>query len=33
MTTDGNIGNVRNITIEKEMRESYLDYAMSVIVA
>ncbi|MEX1253105.1 MAG: DNA gyrase subunit A, partial [Dehalococcoidia bacterium] len=33
MTTDGNIGNVRNITIEKEMRDSYLDYAMSVIVS
>ncbi len=33
MTTDGNIGNVRAITIEKEMRDSYLDYAMSVIVA
>ncbi len=33
MTTDGNIGTVRNIKIEEEMRTSYLDYAMSVIVA
>ena len=27
------IGNVRPIKIEEEMRSSYLDYAMSVIVA
>jgi DNA gyrase subunit A len=33
MTTDGNIGTVRPIKIEEEMRASYLDYAMSVIVA
>jgi DNA gyrase subunit A len=33
MTTDGNIGTVRPIKIEEEMRSSYLDYAMSVIVA
>ncbi|MEX0785291.1 MAG: DNA gyrase subunit A, partial [Dehalococcoidia bacterium] len=33
MTTDGNIGAVRGIKIEDEMRASYLDYAMSVIVA
>ncbi len=35
MTTDGNIGNIgtiRGIKIEDEMRASYLDYAMSVIV-
>ena len=25
-------GNIQNITIESEMRQSYLDYAMSVIV-
>src|SRR3990170_36011 len=33
MTTDGNIGTIRPIKIEDEMRASYLDYAMSVIVA
>jgi len=33
MTTDTNIGNVRPIRIEEEMRASYLDYAMSVIVS
>ena len=33
MTTDANIGNIRPIKIEEEMRTSYLDYAMSVIVA
>ena len=33
MTTDGNIGTIRPIKIEEEMRASYLDYAMSVIVA
>ncbi|MBI5285746.1 MAG: DNA gyrase subunit A [Chloroflexi bacterium] len=33
MTTDSNIGNIRNRGIEDEMRSSYLDYAMSVIVA
>ncbi|MDP3766728.1 MAG: DNA gyrase subunit A, partial [Dehalococcoidia bacterium] len=33
MTTDGNIGTVRSRKIEEEMRSSYLDYAMSVIVA
>jgi DNA gyrase subunit A len=33
MTTDGNIGTIRSIHIEKEMRDSYLDYAMSVIVS
>lgn len=32
MTTTG-IGNIRPINIEEEMRNSYLDYAMSVIVA
>ncbi|MCH8026350.1 MAG: DNA gyrase subunit A [Chloroflexi bacterium] len=32
MTTDSNIGAVRDIKIEDEMRASYLDYAMSVIV-
>ncbi len=32
MTTDSNIGAVRPIKIEDEMRASYLDYAMSVIV-
>ena len=32
MTTDSNIGTVRDIKIEDEMRASYLDYAMSVIV-
>ncbi len=33
MTTDSGIGNVRPIKIEDEMRASYLDYAMSVIVS
>ncbi|MGB2695253.1 MAG: DNA gyrase subunit A [Dehalococcoidia bacterium] len=33
MTTDSNIGNIRPIKIEDEMRASYLDYAMSVIVS
>ncbi len=33
MTTDGNIGTIRPRKIEEEMRSSYLDYAMSVIVA
>ncbi len=33
MTTDTNIGKVRNVHIEEEMRASYLDYAMSVIVS
>ena len=33
MTTDSGIGNVRPIKIEEEMRASYLDYAMSVIVS
>ena len=33
MTTDSNIGTIRPISIEKEMRDSYLDYAMSVIVS
>jgi DNA gyrase subunit A len=32
MTTDSNIGNIRPRGIEDEMRASYLDYAMSVIV-
>jgi DNA gyrase subunit A len=32
MTTDANVGTVRGIKIEDEMRASYLDYAMSVIV-
>ena len=32
MVTDG-VGNVRPVAIEDEMRSSYLDYAMSVIVA
>ena len=32
-TTDGNIGTIRPIKIEEEMRASYLDYAMSVIVS
>ncbi len=31
--TDNHIGNVRTIDIEHEMRDAYLDYAMSVIVA
>src|SRR3972149_3116966 len=33
MTTDGNIGTIRSVKIEEEMRASYLDYAMSVIVS
>jgi DNA gyrase subunit A len=33
MTTDTNLGRVRTVHIEEEMRASYLDYAMSVIVA
>ena len=33
MTTDPNIGTIRPIKIEEEMRASYLDYAMSVIVS
>ncbi len=33
MTTDAGSGNIRNRGIEDEMRSSYLDYAMSVIVA
>ncbi|MBI5289882.1 MAG: DNA gyrase subunit A [Chloroflexi bacterium] len=33
MTTDSTFGNIRNRGIEDEMRSSYLDYAMSVIVA
>jgi DNA gyrase subunit A len=33
MTTDASIGKVRPIKIEDEMRASYLDYAMSVIVS
>ena len=33
MTTDSGIGNIRNRGIEDEMRSSYLDYAMSVIVS
>ena len=33
MTTDSNIGTIRPIKIEDEMRASYLDYAMSVIVS
>ena len=32
MTTDSGAGNIRNRGIEDEMRSSYLDYAMSVIV-
>ena len=32
-SADGNIGTVRTININEEMRGSYLDYAMSVIVA
>jgi DNA gyrase subunit A len=31
--TDENVGNVRSVRIEDEMKVSYLDYAMSVIVA
>ncbi len=33
MTTDSNPGSIRNRGIEDEMRSSYLDYAMSVIVS
>ena len=33
MTSDSNLGNIRNRGIEDEMRASYLDYAMSVIVS
>ena len=33
MVEDGNIGNIRTININEEMRGSYLDYAMSVIVS
>jgi len=33
MTTDTNLGRVRTVHIEEEMRASYLDYAMSVIVS
>ncbi|MCH8850344.1 MAG: DNA topoisomerase 4 subunit A, partial [Chloroflexi bacterium] len=33
MTTESNIGKVRVVKIEDEMRTSYLDYAMSVIVS
>ena len=33
MTTESNIGNIRPIKIEEEMRASYLDYAMSVIIS
>src|SRR3989304_4866086 len=33
MTTDTDVGKVRAVHIEDEMRASYLDYAMSVIVA
>ncbi len=33
MTTDTNLGKIRGIHIEEEMRASYLDYAMSVIVS
>ncbi len=33
MTTDTNLGKVRTVHIEEEMRASYLDYAMSVIVS
>lgn len=33
LTTDHNIGHVSERTIEQEMEESYLDYAMSVIVS
>src|SRR5437879_4427704 len=32
-TEDTNIGSIRNILVEDEMRSSYLDYAMSVITA
>src|SRR6195256_2249121 len=32
-TEDINIGNIRNILVQDEMRSSYLDYAMSVITA
>src|SRR2546427_5010057 len=33
MATEDNIGNIRQIDVEDEMRSSYLDYAMSVITA
>ncbi|MGI9145377.1 MAG: DNA gyrase subunit A [Chloroflexota bacterium] len=33
MATQDNIGNIRQIDVEDEMRSSYLDYAMSVITA
>jgi len=33
VTTDTNLGKVRTVHIEEEMRASYLDYAMSVIVS
>ena len=33
VVSDNNVGNVRTIDIEQEMRGAYLDYAMSVIVA
>ncbi len=33
MTTEPNVGRIRPVRIEDEMRASYLDYAMSVIVA
>src|SRR5881409_2514437 len=33
MATEDNIGNIRQVDIEAEMRKSYLDYAMSVIIA
>src|SRR6187549_3583543 len=32
MTSDSGFGNIRNRGIEEEMRSSYLDYAMSVII-
>ncbi len=33
MNVDENLGTVRNVSIEEEMRSAYIDYAMSVIVA
>ena len=33
MVQQDNIGNIRQIDVEDEMRSSYLDYAMSVITA
>ena len=33
MVENGNIGNIQTININEEMRGSYLDYAMSVIVS